>query len=99
MDHEVINEAIEETVDDFNRRLLDAGVNIKLASLDDLFEHFLNIRKDNINLVSQLTVGAEKYRNELRTHYDKKMFEMEYISFEKLSRMTIQEVAYILEEH
>ena len=99
MDYEVINEAIEETVADFNRRLVDAGVNIELMSLDDLFERFLNIRKDNINLVSQLTVGAEKYRNELRTHYDEKMFEMEYISFEKLRHMSIQEVAYILEEH
>lgn len=99
MDYEVINEAVEETVAGFNRRLLDAGINIELASLDDLFERFLNIRKDNINLVSQLTVGAAKYRNELRTHYNEKMFEMEYISFEKLRNMTVQDVAYILEEH
>ena len=99
MDYEVINEAIEETVADFNRRLVDAGINIELASLDDMFERFLNVRKDNINLISQLTVGVEKYRNDIRAHYDKKMFEVEYISFEKLRNMSLQEIAYILEEH
>ena len=97
MDYEVLTDTIDQIINDFNVQLKTLGINNEIASLDDMFERYVNVRKENIELTNKLTTESDKFRDELRKHYEEKLFEYEYISFDKLRGLTLQDIVYILE--